>query len=180
MIERNHSPLVDVTLCQEEPSLLIARHSDGCLSLWKVRNNTFNYDFLFMTEHGKFSRREQSSGEIISFVSAPNLKPFRVVIVSPLGQVQLLQVKQNKRNYYLTVEAVRSFLGKLSCFSVSPDSKLPDKESLVALGSTNGSIQIIDANNWETKKLVMIDQKQPIKDLSWIDNDSILYWSSIE
>jgi hypothetical protein len=180
VIERNHSPLVDVTLCQEEPSLLIARHTDGCLSLWKVRENTFNYDFLFMTEHGKFSRREQSSGDIISFVSAPNLKPFRVVIVSPLGQVQLLQVKQKKRDYFLVVDSVKSFLGKLTCFSVSPDAKLPGRESLVVVGNSSGSLQIVDANNWTTKKLVMIDHKQPIKDLCWIDNDFILFWSSIE
>lgn len=181
VLERSRSSFCSMLLHTERDNILYVLHQDGSLSGWTQRVPEYKYDMNSYTDVLRMTKQNKKKGlQIYSTASGFSNYASRVAGLTSDGSIWMWDHQYNSADniYSFSMTGLLAQNSSpISSLSVCPFS--PEHQSLLALGTYNGTIQIVDMVESTTIGEYMISH-QAVRGVRWLSQSTILAFNCEE
>lgn len=198
VLDRSRGSFTNLLTFQEEPNLFICVHEDATLSAWFRKKSEFKFELECYSDIIRFNKHSKKKGlNIVSICNNPNKEslissitndgsiwiweymynnPSKSIITSPSSSSSSSWVS-NKEQKFGVISLIEHISSSISSLCVSPFTE--DNESLIALGSYHGTIQIIDMLKSVTSYEFLL-WNQPVRGVRWASPNTLMAFNCEE
>eukprot|EP01114_Cavostelium_apophysatum_P016161 TRINITY_DN4543_c0_g1_i5.p1 TRINITY_DN4543_c0_g1~~TRINITY_DN4543_c0_g1_i5.p1 ORF type:complete len:1158 (+),score=259.94 TRINITY_DN4543_c0_g1_i5:107-3580(+) len=171
-LERSRSSFSEMLLCRNDPNTFFCLHEDGSLSAWCKRLSDYKYELKCFSDTLRLSKNSKKKGVQFYGLVHGLASEKTLASVTNDGTVWLWNYTKFSHDWKFCVSGLgESISSSISSLCVSPFSQ--ETESLIALGTYNGTLQLIDmVNSRSVREYTMWNQA--VRCVRWLSPTSIM------
>lgn len=198
VLDRSRASFRQIMLSPDVESVIFCLHEDGSLSSWRRQSSqTFSFEVLNYVDLLRVARqsRKKSSrelavlGAVVAPLSQSNPNPL-IAVLSSDGALRTVEWQDAKPltgsaivpaslSIVGELEALSSSITSLSVQAHDMDQTASSGESaLVAVGTQDGKLQLVDLRLREIVRSVAIHHGAPVRGVRWIDQHRVVCFST--
>jgi WD repeat-containing protein 11 len=199
VLDRTRPSFRQLILTPDLETVLFCIHEDGSLSSWKRQSHhSFSYEMINSVDVLRVARQSRKRGvrdlavmgAVAPLLCQPYSTPVLTIISSDgtLWTVEWQDVRLSPTGTPLAapslcikgeLEAVSSSITSLCVQAQDIDSKTSDSSSaLVALGTQDGKVQLVDLRVKELIRSIVIHSGAPVRGIRWVDHHRIVCFTT--
>jgi WD40 repeat protein len=182
VLDRSRGSFTNLLTCIQEPNLFICVHEDASLSAWLRKKSEFKFELECYSDIIRFNKHSKKKGLSITCILNSPLHENQIASVTNDGSIWIwdYSLKCNsiaKEHSFRVTALIEHISSSISSLCVSPFTT--ENESLIALGSYHGTIQIVDMVKSVTSYEFLL-WNQPVRGVRWASPNSLMAFNCEE